>query len=225
VTSTARVQADFDEIARLAEPGASSVDYYDSLLLSLIPDSAHAILDVGCGLGRLTWAMAAVANRHVVGVDLSPVMIERARRAGTSDAVSFRLGDFLDLDFSGQMFDCIVSAAALHHMDQDAALRRMIGLLAPDGRLIVHDLRATRGMSDLAKGAVPLAAAMAGRFRRTGRLRSSRRVRQSWARHGASDSYSTIEQVRELAARLLPGATVVDHWMWRYTIVWDKMAL
>ena len=221
MTGTAQVQADFDEIARLAEPGASSVEYYDPLLLSLVPVTARAVLDVGCGLGRLTWAMATGA-RHVVGVDLSPVMIDRARRAGASNSVTFRVGDFASMDFGGQTFDCVVSASALHHMDSEAALRRMIGLLLPGGRLIVHDLRATSGLWDLAKGAVPLAGAMAGRFSRTGRFRSPKRLRELWARHGASDSYLTLAQVHALAGRFLPGARVIEHWMWRYTIVWDK---
>jgi ubiquinone/menaquinone biosynthesis C-methylase UbiE len=224
VTSTAHVQSDFDEIARLAEPGASGVDYYDPFLLSLIPSDARHVLDVGCGLGRLTMAVAT-ERRHVVGVDLSPEMINRARQVGASDRLSFRVGDFLDLDFSGRTFDCIMSAAALHHMDHEAALARMIALLAPGGRLVVHDLRAAGGLFDLAKGGVVLAYAMTSRFSRTGRFRSSRRVRALWARHGASDSYLTRDEARALANRLMPGATFHNHWMWRYTIVWDKMAV
>jgi SAM-dependent methyltransferase len=78
MTSTEQVRSDFDEIARLAESGASGRDRYDALLLSLIPATATHVLDVGCGLGRLTWAIAT-SGRYVVGVDLSPAMVDRAR--------------------------------------------------------------------------------------------------------------------------------------------------
>jgi ubiquinone/menaquinone biosynthesis C-methylase UbiE len=219
-----QVRSDFDEIARLAEPGASGRDRYDAFLLSLIPATATRVLDVGCGLGRLTWAIAA-SGRSVVGVDLSPAMIDRARAAGALDQVSFRVGNFLELDFSSQSFDCVVSAAALHHMDHDAALARMVRLLSPGGRLIVHDLRSNAGLWDSARGCAALAHTVLHRLKRTGRLRPSKPVRDLWARHGASESYVSLGQVRNMVGRLLPGAQIVNHWLWRYTIVWDKPSL
>ena len=224
MTSTERIRSDFDEIARVAEAGASGRDRYDAFLLSLIPPGAVRVLDVGCGLGRLTWA-AATDGRNVIGVDLSPAMVARARVASASDRASFRVGDFLHLDFSGQSFDCVMSAATLHHMDHDAALTRMVDLLSPGGRLIVHDLRQNAGLWDSAQGCVALADTVFHRFRRTGRLRASKPVRQAWERHAASDSYLSLGQVRHLAGRLLPGAEVINHWLWRYTIVWDKPSI
>ena len=74
----AKVRSDFDEIARLAETGASGPNQYDPFLVSLVPPDAIDVLDVGCGLGRLTSALAR-GNREVLGIDLSPAMIERAR--------------------------------------------------------------------------------------------------------------------------------------------------
>lgn len=221
MTSTDQVRSDFDEIAHLAESGASGRDRYDAFLLSRIPAAAVRILDVGCGLGRVTWALA-IGGRQVVAVDLSPAMIDRARLAGTSDRVSFRVGDFLQLDFANLSFDCIVSVAALHHMDHDAALVRMTGLLSPGGRLIIHDLRCNTGLRDSVQGCVALADTAFYRFIRTGRPRPPKPVRDAWARHGASESYLSLQEVQRLAKRLLPGADVVNHWLWRYTIVWDK---
>ena len=90
-----KVRKDFDEIARLADQYGGGTDRYDSFLLSLIPGAAVSVLDVGCGLGRLT-AKLATDKREVLGVDLSPEMIARARRrAGATQRVSFLCGDFL----------------------------------------------------------------------------------------------------------------------------------
>ena len=122
--SVAEVRADFDEIAQLAAAGASGMDRFDQFLLSLVPERAVRVLDVGCGLGRLTWAIAE-SGREVVGVDLSARMLERASAVGRSLMVSFQHGDFLTCHFDTRRFDCIISAAALHHMDQETAVARM----------------------------------------------------------------------------------------------------
>jgi ubiquinone/menaquinone biosynthesis C-methylase UbiE len=222
MSSTRQIQADFDEIACLADTGESGSDRYDGFLLSLVPADAAAVLDIGCGLGRLTWAIAD-GNREVVGVDLSPAMIERARTAGRSHRVSFHQGDFLQMDFGGRSFDCIVSAAALHHMTHDAAISRMVALLRPGGRLIVQDLRRDTSIADGLRAYSALVQSALGRFVRSGRPRPPRRVREVWARHGARETYLSFAEARALADRLLPGSSVVNHWLWRYTIVWDKV--
>jgi ubiquinone/menaquinone biosynthesis C-methylase UbiE len=221
LASIEQVRADFDEIARLAGSGTSGQSRYDAFLLSLIPTAATRVLDVGCGMGRLTWATAR-GDRDVVGVDLSAAMIERARASGASGRVSFRQDNFLAMDFDGRLFDCIVSAAALHHMADDVALSRMAGLLRPGGRLIVHDLRRDTNLADALRGWSALAHDTCIRLIRTGRPGPPRKVREVWARHGATETYRSLHEVRTLVDRVLPGARLVNHWRWRYTIVWDK---
>jgi 2-polyprenyl-3-methyl-5-hydroxy-6-metoxy-1,4-benzoquinol methylase len=218
------VRSDFDEIAQLVEPGASGVDLFDHFLLSLVPERAVRVLDVGCGLGRLTWAIAA-REREVVGVDLSPRMLERAKMSGQSPQVSFHHGDFVTSDFDGRRFDCIVSAAALHHMEQPAAVVRMIAMLTPGGRLIIHDLRRNDGIVESLRAWVALAGHVMTSLARTGRALPPRRVRKVWARHGARETYLSLTEARALAVQNLPGAAVYSHALWRYTIVWDKPLL
>ena len=220
---TEKVRNDFDEIARLVGEGASGRERYDSFLLSQVPAEAVDVLEVGCGLGRLT-AELAEGNRHVVGMDVSPEMIERARQGAGGRRVSFVCGDFLKHDFGAQTFDCVISAATLHHMREDVAVARMAALLRPGGRLVVHDLRRDTGVLDHFRTYVAFSQAAFGRLIRTGRARQSRAVREAWERHGAGETYLTLQEARALAARLLPGARVTNHWLCRYTIVWDKAA-
>ena len=216
--NTERVRNDFDEIARLSDCHGGGTDRYDSFLLSLVPIDAASILDVGCGLGRLT-AKLATHNREVTGVDLSPEMIARAGKQGRA---TFLCGDFLERDLAAQQFDCVISAATLHHMPEDVAVPRMVELLRPGGRLVIHDIRADAGMGEWILSNFALAQVAALRLLRIGRLRSPRAVREAWARHCADEKYLTQREAEALGARLLPGARLFYHWLWSYTIVWDK---
>lgn len=216
------LRKDFDEIARLADQYGDETGPYEAFLVSLVPPKAARVLDIGCGLGRLT-ARLANGTREVVGVDLSPEMIARARqntRAGQQ--VSFVCGDFLAHDFGSRQFDCVISSAVLHHFQEDVAVHRMLALLRAGGRLVIHDLRSDSGMLDHLRSHAALAQIAVVRLVRTGRPRSPRAVREAWLRHGTGERYLTLSEAQTLANRLLPGSGVYSHWLWRYTIVWTK---
>jgi SAM-dependent methyltransferase len=151
-------------------------------------------------------------------------MIARAVKTAGSARVSFRCGDFFSLDLPAAGFGCVVSSAALHHMPAEAAVARMAALLGPGGRLIVHDLRRDANVGDMCKAAIAAAHELTGRFVRTGWPVSSMKLRKLWRRHGKGETYLSLAEANALAARVLPGARVVNHWLWRYTIVWDKPA-
>lgn len=219
-----KLRRDFDEMARLADGGETRSDRYDSFLVAQVPAGAVDVLEVGCGLGHLTTALAR-GKRRVTGVDLSPEMIARARqRSEATLRISFLCGDFLEKDFGSEKFDYVVSAAMLHHLPEEIAVSRMVTLLRPAGRLVIHDLRANSGRLDQLKSFAALAQVAAWRFLRTGRLRRRRDVREAYERHRAGETFLTLQQAQAMANRLLPDARVFHHWLWRYTIVWDKPA-
>jgi SAM-dependent methyltransferase len=104
-----------------------------------LPQAAR-VLDAGCGPGLVSEALLAAGHR-VVGVDLSEVMIERARRrclAFGDRAVFLRQSVFDPLP--GGPFDAAVSRFVLHHVpDPGAFLRRQVEVLRPGGVLVVCD--------------------------------------------------------------------------------------
>lgn len=218
--NTDRVRSDFDEIARLSDPHDEDTGRYDSFLLSLVPETATTVLDVGCGMGRLT-AKLATKSREVVGIDLSTEMIARANEK-VHPALSFICDDFLSYDFESKKFECVITAAALHHVPIDLAFPRLLELLAPDARLILHDIRADAGILDHLRSRFALAQVGFGRLLRTGSPYRPRAVRDAWERHCANETYLTFSEAQTLANRLMPGAHVHNHWLWRYTIVWDR---
>ncbi|HEX6323440.1 MAG TPA: methyltransferase domain-containing protein [Vicinamibacterales bacterium] len=96
------------------------------------------VLDVACGTGILTRAAAARAGTAglVAGLDPGPGMLEVARRL--APAVTWREGVAESLPFSDDAFDAVVSQFGLMFFsDRPAALREMLRVLTPGGRLAI----------------------------------------------------------------------------------------
>jgi trans-aconitate 2-methyltransferase len=91
------------------------------------------VLDAGCGSGRVTRLLAErVPRGHVIGVDASPSMIERAREALGPD-VELIVSDLLDLELS-EPVDAIFSNATFHWiLDHQRLFSRLHALLRPGG--------------------------------------------------------------------------------------------
>jgi trans-aconitate 2-methyltransferase len=101
-------------------------------------EGAERVLDVGCGDGRITAALARrVPRGGVVGVDASPRMVAfAAGRFGpeTHPNLRFQTADAQRLPFDRE-FDAAVSFNALHWaLDAAAALRSIRAALKPGGR-------------------------------------------------------------------------------------------
>jgi trans-aconitate methyltransferase len=108
------------------------------LLERLRLNGDERILDVGCGDGKVTAALATrVPRGSVLGIDVSPDMVAFARTMFPTSAhpnLSFRYGDAAKLTFR-QEFDVVVAFASLHWVkDLPTALRRINQSLAPGGR-------------------------------------------------------------------------------------------
>ncbi len=91
-------------------------------------------LEIGCGTGLFT-EMFAATGAKILAVDISPELLERARaRKLPQDRVTFVAMRFEDCDADGA-FDAMIGSSVLHHLDLDAAIRRMKVLLKPGGRI------------------------------------------------------------------------------------------
>ena len=125
---------------RAADPQQRAMrdDYLRDLAL---PDGAR-VLDVGCGTGAITRALAERPGvGEVVGIDPSPVFIERARElANGISKVSFFVGSGRELPFSDGSFHAVVFHTVLSHViDPGAALAEALRVTADGGRLAVFD--------------------------------------------------------------------------------------
>ncbi|HXP33288.1 MAG TPA: class I SAM-dependent methyltransferase, partial [Acidimicrobiales bacterium] len=92
----------------------------EDMLRELLPEHPRSVLDLGCGDGRL--ANLALEARptvtHVVAVDVSAPMLDRARRRFADDPrVEVRHWDLADPINALGTFDVIMSGFAIHHLE------------------------------------------------------------------------------------------------------------
>ncbi|MFO1394503.1 MAG: class I SAM-dependent methyltransferase [Steroidobacteraceae bacterium] len=108
-------------------------------------NDAMRIMDFGAGTGLLASHIAPLVAK-VVAVDISPSMLEAlAQKPELRDAVEPRCQDILVKPL-GERFDAVVSAMALHHVqDTDRLLGSFREHLKPDGQLALADLDSEDG--------------------------------------------------------------------------------
>lgn len=129
-----RVAADYDRLGELAWNKNSIGNW----LSGVMPVSGRRALDLGCGAGRLSVALAGRFG-EVDAIDLSGAMIELARARRSRPNITYRQADLLDVDGAGR-YDFILSVMTLHHVPElAAALRHVKTLLAPGGRVVLVD--------------------------------------------------------------------------------------
>ena len=100
------------------------------------------VLEIGCGTGAIAEILARWPGvGHVVGVDPSPVLLEKARelRSGVRN-LSFQQGNGLTLPFDGSDFDVAVIHTVLCHVPgPERILSEAFRVLRPGGWLALFD--------------------------------------------------------------------------------------
>jgi SAM-dependent methyltransferase len=115
-------------------------------LLARVGIAADArCLDVGCGGGDVTLALAArVPAGSVLGIDFDPVKIATARAEAAELGVAnveYRKADLAVAAAGVERFDVISMRFVLSHLtDPAGALRALVGLLAPGGVVVAEDV-------------------------------------------------------------------------------------
>jgi len=164
-----------------------------------LPDFNGSALDFGCGVGRLTQALARRFG-SCVGMDISEEMIDQARRINQFDTCKYIVNTETRLPFADQTFAFIYSNIVLQHVPprfSEQYLREFVRILAPQGVLVF-------GVQD--SFAMPDIGSRITRIRHVLRLRS--RLQNALGRGEGNMQMHCLPE--PLVRRALGSARVVD---------------
>jgi SAM-dependent methyltransferase len=128
--------AGYSRLERFGEGWERAAELAD--LLALLPDvKDRRVLDLGCGAGQLSQHLAARGAAEVIGVDISERMLELARTRWAHPRVRYERMAIEEAAFTPARFDLVVSALALHYVDDyRGLLARIAGWLTPGGVVV-----------------------------------------------------------------------------------------
>lgn len=119
----------------------------------IVPETR--VLDVGCGVGTTAIEVARRYGANVTAVDISPLMLERARAnvraAGVEEKVAVQEGDILRLPFPDASFDCVIAEAVTMFVDRERAAGELARVCKPGGSVLATEFMWRRPPSEEAR--------------------------------------------------------------------------
>ena len=116
---------------------------YPDILAEIEKEPFETLLDAGCGPAPMISLLSEkYPDKRYTGIDLTPKMIEVARRKNIPNA-TFVVGDCEELPFPDEAFDVIICSMSAHHYPHvDRFYANAYPTLKPGGRLILRDMTA-----------------------------------------------------------------------------------
>lgn len=93
------------------------------------------VLEIGCGTGEFTKRIAQT-GADITAIDISPDLLEIARKTIPNLTVGFRVQNVEKLDFEDGSFDVVIGSSILHHLNLNPALKEVYRVLKRGGGIV-----------------------------------------------------------------------------------------
>ena len=117
------------------------VPYANYIIHHFLPgDKSAHIVDLGCGIGGFTRAIANAGYLNIQGVDISEESIQTALSQGVQNVVLGDIFSYLD-SIPDATIDAILCIDVLEHFTREESVKLLVGIrrvLKPEGRVIIH---------------------------------------------------------------------------------------
>ena len=147
-----------DQFTRQATVFSTAAPITNESALRMVIEAAEAdhddtVLDLACGGGLVVCAFASHV-RHATGIDMTPAMLDQARKLAMEKGVtnvSWDLGGATALPYADASFSIVTARFSFHHFPEPRrVIGEMVRVCAPGGRVVVIDSYASE---DAAKAA------------------------------------------------------------------------
>lgn len=119
--------------------GLSAAGEWHQLRLLLPPLKGSRVLDLGCGYGWHCKYAADQGAEEVLGIDMSPKMLEEALRRNRDDRLRYRVCGIEEYEYPENTWDCVISNLALHYIaDLYHVFQKVHRTLAPGGTFVFN---------------------------------------------------------------------------------------
>ena len=141
------IAPDYDRLNHLMSLGVDRSWRRRALREIVDAERAQSILDIACGTGDFSLAIAGRMHpdSRITGLDLSEgmlaVMRDKVAKAGLQDRIGCEQGDSEAMRFADASFDVVTIAFGIRNFaHREAALQEILRVLKPGGRLVILEL-------------------------------------------------------------------------------------
>lgn len=227
---------DFDDLGEIPEDANLGLGCGNPTAIANL-EPGQVVLDLGSGAGMDAFLAASKVGEEgrVIGVDMTPEMLARARRTaveqGVADRVEFREGEIEQLPVVSERVDVVLSNCVVNlSPDEPAVFREAFRVLKPGGRLAITDICLDGALPDsIREAAAAHVACIGGAMQAEDYLEAIREAGFTdldWSRTSAAPMFESIRDDSVLSESLEAlgdeGFDALEEIVWSYRIRADK---